>query len=117
MRARKKPVEVEFFQFEGTILNNDYEWVIPDWAVSAVKAGIMYFDEWYPEGLCIETDTGVSTADYGDYIIKETQGEIYPCKKEVFEEVYEVIEECQSSFKDWIDDVNQFVEEVRRKEH
>ena len=28
----------------------------------------------------------------GDYIIKGVQGEFYPCKPEIFEQTYEIIE-------------------------
>ena len=31
--------------------------------------------------------------DYGDYIIKGVQGEIYPCKPDIFEATYEVVNE------------------------
>ena len=32
------------------------------------------------------------TAKTGDYIIKGVEGEIYPCKPDIFEKTYEVIE-------------------------
>ena len=31
-------------------------------------------------------------ANYGDYIIKGVKGEIYPCKPDIFEETYEILE-------------------------
>jgi hypothetical protein len=32
-------------------------------------------------------------AHVGDYIIKGVQGEFYPCKPDIFEETYEIVEE------------------------
>lgn len=37
----------------------------------------------------IQTLEGVMHANYGDYIIKGIQGEIYPCKPEIFKNTYE----------------------------
>lgn len=40
--------------------------------------------------LKIETLEGLMIAAKGDYIIKEVQGEFYPCKPDIFAETYEV---------------------------
>lgn len=37
----------------------------------------------------IETKEGVMTANAGDYIICGTANELYPCKPEIFEEIYD----------------------------
>lgn len=39
--------------------------------------------------LNITTLEGVMTADIGDWIIKGVEGEIYPCKPEIFAKTYE----------------------------
>ncbi|MCM3704056.1 hypothetical protein M3216_32435, partial [Paenibacillus macerans] len=41
----------------------------------------------------IKTLEGVMQANSGDYIIKGVQGEIYPCKPDIFEATYEKVEE------------------------
>lgn len=41
--------------------------------------------------LDIETSEGVMHADAGDYIITGVNGETYPCKPDIFEELYERI--------------------------
>lgn len=41
----------------------------------------------------IETLEGIMRANVGDYIITGIHGEQYPCKKEVFDETYELVEE------------------------
>jgi len=43
--------------------------------------------------LQIETLEGTMTANEGDWIIKGIAGEIYPCKPDIFEQTYELIEE------------------------
>lgn len=41
----------------------------------------------------IKTLEGVHHVSVGDYVIKGVRGELYPCKPDIFEETYEVIEE------------------------
>ena len=42
----------------------------------------------------IITLEGVMKAQPGDYIIKGVKGEFYPCKPDIFEKTYELVEEC-----------------------
>lgn len=96
MKYRKKPVIIEAFK-----LGVDY---IPDWFMDKVSSNdiILYhipFDEArannYGQIWCkIKTLEGVMTAYEGqDYIIKDIDGEIYPCKIDIFERTYELAEE------------------------
>lgn len=39
----------------------------------------------------IKTLEGAMRADDGDYIIKGVQGEVYPCKPDIFEQTYEEV--------------------------
>lgn len=41
----------------------------------------------------IQTLEGDMIAYEGDYIIKGVQGEFYPCRKDIFEQTYEEVEE------------------------
>ena len=100
-RYRKKPVEIEAFQF---CVDN-----IPDWFVDALnknKAEICRPDDFIkcsinrerslvePLVYClIKTLEGVMKADEGDFIIKGVKGEIYPCKADIFKKTYEKIDE------------------------
>ncbi len=43
--------------------------------------------------LDIPTLEGVMHASVGDYIITGVHGEQYPCKPDIFEETYELVEE------------------------
>lgn len=41
----------------------------------------------------IETLEGIHKANIGDYIITGIEGEQYPCKPDIFEKTYELVEE------------------------
>jgi len=43
-------------------------------------------------GLHIPTLEGLMTANENDYIIRGVQGELYPCKPDIFELTYEPVE-------------------------
>ena len=43
------------------------------------------------EEMEIETLEGTMKADVGDYIIKGVEGEIYPCKPDIFEKTYKKV--------------------------
>lgn len=68
----KKPIVVEAFQF----CVDD----IPDW----FKAKYITFDNG-DFTACIETLEGDMLFHGGDYVIKGVEGELYPCRKDIFE--------------------------------
>ncbi len=92
MEYRKKPVVIEAFKF--------YVDSIPDWFMDKVSSNDIILhncnykrygiDEAYCE---IKTLEGVMIGKGGDYIIKGINGEIYPCKADVFEKTYEPADE------------------------
>ena len=45
----------------------------------------------------IETLEGIHKADIGDYIITGVKGEQYPCKPDIFEQTYELMEDLKGS--------------------
>ena len=49
--------------------------------------------EFVPIGYNIHTLDSVAFAEIGDWIIKGTQGEFYPCKPDIFAQTYESVEE------------------------
>ena len=94
MKYRKRPVVIEAFQYDGDLRGSDGEWYVPEWAQEACEKGIMYFDstEESPCELFIETLEGTHHASVGDYIIYGVNGELYPCKPDIFEKTYESVE-------------------------
>jgi len=90
MKYRKKPVEIEAFQYDGDFTYSDgtpYE--APEWIFQALEDGTMYFKD--AGELYIKTLEGDHHASCGDYIIKGVQGELYPCKPDIFEQTYEPV--------------------------
>ena len=45
MKYRKKPVEIEAFQYDGDFQNREGNFYIPIWAIKAYKKGILFFTE------------------------------------------------------------------------
>lgn len=78
MKFRKKPVVIEAWQFTVDNLPS-----IPEWINQDGLAG---------ESLFIDTLEGTMRADTGDWIIKGVNGEVYPCKPDIFEKTYEAAE-------------------------
>lgn len=94
MKYRKKPVEIEAFQYDGDLMNSKGEYYVPDWAVEAFENGIMYYNIPVsplipPHELYIKTLEGTHHVSVGDYVIQGIKGELYPCKPDIFEATYE----------------------------
>ena len=73
----------------------------PEWIIDAAKkaepdGGFICFPQdmsW----IKIKTLEGEMKANVGDWIIKGTAGELYPCKDSIFQEIYEKVEEENES--------------------
>jgi hypothetical protein len=84
MRYRKKSVEIEAKQFDGT----------EESALKISEELDMYQDAWdySVEGMILHTLKGDMVASKGDWIIKGVQGEFYPCKPDIFDLTYDKVE-------------------------
>jgi len=90
-KYRKKPVVIDAFQWTGGPDQTED----PEWIVEAIKNRSVRFariDE-LDVTMMIDTLEGTMSARIGDYIIRGIQGELYPCKPDIFERTYELIEE------------------------
>jgi hypothetical protein len=86
IRVRKKPIEVEAIEWDGS--DEAREWI-------KKNNGSRELSEYEVDGrkVCrIHTLEGTMDASYGDYIIKGVQGELYPCKPDIFWKTYEEVE-------------------------
>ena len=82
-KYRKKPIVIEAFQWDGIDPDGSSE-VWPDWAFSSHDIDYIV-NENYPSGaLGIKTLEGEIYAVKNDYIIQGVNGEIYPCKPDIF---------------------------------
>lgn len=108
---RKKPVVIEAWQ-------NSDENEFPAWVDSADVGR-------EPGGvILINTLEGVMKAMPGDYIIKGVQGEIYPCKPDIFEATYDSVpknhiermEVEASELQDKIDGAQKFLDSFQEED-
>lgn len=81
---RKKPVVIEAFQWTGGRDQTED----PTWICERIKSGAVSFSG---GEMFINTLEGTMKVTPGDYIIKGVQGEVYPCKPDIFEATYEKV--------------------------
>lgn len=86
MKYRKKPVVIEAIQWNG---NNATE-------IAEFSKGSKRYIEFEGNICRIETLEGIMTASLNDYIIKGIKGEFYPCKPDIFEQTYDLIDESEN---------------------
>ena len=83
MRYQSNPVIVEAFQYDGDLMGSDGK---------AYEKRVMYYKamriEEPPCELFVDTPAGTLHVSVGDYVIKGTKGELYPCKPDIFQEIY-----------------------------
>ena len=79
-KYRKKPVVIEAVQWTGKNITEVLDFM--DWRNAAHDA---------VSGLTIRTLEGNHHASPGDFIIKDVNGEFYPCKPDIFEKTYEKV--------------------------
>ena len=89
-KYRKKPVVIDALQL------NERGLVGEDWFWDAVTENTIIthdFGKFHPgPAWCeIKTPEGTMVAKAGDYIIMGVNGEIYPCKPDIFDKTYEVV--------------------------
>jgi len=85
---RKRPVEVEAWQYKGgPLLQGDPDWVAEKTEpVCAVMIGVATV------ALRVFTLHGPTVAKPNDWIIKGPSGDVWPCKPDIFAATYEPVE-------------------------
>jgi len=78
---RKKPIVIEAIKLK---FSKDSQDEIIQWSNNTIQKGL-------DGGLKIPTLEGIMIANTGDYIIKGVKGEFYPCKPDIFEMNYELV--------------------------
>jgi hypothetical protein len=92
-RWRSRPVEIDAVRFVGIGLGGaglGPDRRVPDWFLQAGTDGLIKADAKGP-CLWIKTLEGTMCARPGDWIIRGTEGELYPCKDSVFQRKYEPV--------------------------
>ena len=80
MKYRKKPVIIDAIQWTGKNIKE-----IKDFCPTVIDIP--------PAPIEIPTLEGNHTALINDFIIRGIHGEFYPCKPDIFEKTYELVEE------------------------
>lgn len=83
MKYVKKPIIIEAFQFG---VDHTPEWFTKEYGLQIVFHGR------FPAICEIRTIEGLMKAHEGDMIIKGIEGEIYPCKKDIFDKCYDIVD-------------------------
>lgn len=90
MLVRKKPIAVEAVQYSANkgFLEN------ADWIENAIREGILIRNLNTSNAECrwmVDTLEGSMRIGNGDWLIKGVDGELYPCKDEIFRKTYEIV--------------------------
>ncbi len=94
-RWRKKPLVVDAWQFMPAGHCEELpEWIDPQWFhedvdADAASEGNHIVAHRGKAHMLIPAAGGTLRADYTDWIIRGVNGEVYPCKAEVFTATYE----------------------------
>lgn len=93
MKFRKKPVIIEAVQ-----ISKRMDLSSPDWWRAAVEtdAVILHGMGKYTRDIPsvnVHTLEGIMTGCDGDWIIQGVKGELYPCRRDIFDATYDVVED------------------------
>lgn len=91
MKYRKKPVVIEAWQFT----KDNFREGTPDFIKHQKDRDVLLWSQHGGEVISgvIATLEGDMKVSENDYIIKDVQGEFYPCKPDIFEATYERVDE------------------------
>ena len=94
MRYRKKPIEIDAVQIWKGLVQKPH--MMPNWLADAMLTG-----RWYPSTsganeeeksfFIVKTEEGKMRGEWGDWIVRGVEGELYPCRDSVFQATYEEV--------------------------
>ena len=97
-KYRKKPVVVEAIKYSNVpeINRQVVDWARDSKTPAFMDTEIRNCSPKNPDGFeypCLRINTldGTMTVREGDYVVKGTQGEFYPCKPQAFLDVHELV--------------------------
>lgn len=83
MRYRKKPIVIEAAQYVPD------EHVVDMWVLGGFAKGLLSVGG--GGVIFVKTKEGTMELHPYDYLIKGVEGELYPCKRRIFEKTYEEV--------------------------
>ena len=88
---RKKPVEIEAALCDDLLVAAGRDWkALPRWVADAYERGDIIFASNF---INVRTLEGIMRCDRGSMLIRGVQGEIYPCKPDIFAATYDAVAE------------------------
>lgn len=94
MLYRKKPIIIEAIQWNENNLEEVMKFIGSEFKYDEnteyATNKFVYFK--FTKRLLLHTLEGTMEVSKNDYIIKGVKGEFYPCKPDIFEQTYEVVE-------------------------
>ena len=87
MKFRKKPIIIDAIQFNGFWTKELSDFC----GEKAIPMMHLVFDNSCSQ-VQVKTLGGIKYASIGDWIIKGSRGEFYPCTPDIFEQTYEKVE-------------------------
>ena len=84
-KYRKKPIEIEAIQYDGINITE-----VENFVGKKLPTVWLYVED---TQLVIPTLEGNMKVSKGDYVTKGIKGEFYPCKPNIFEQTYELVEQ------------------------
>lgn len=98
MKFRKRPIVIEAFQMtqDNRVNYMDWPyWLRAAWSVKRGEEGSLQPSDSFRSDATVEleivTKEGIHRVSWGDWIIQGIQGELYPCKPDIFESTYEAV--------------------------
>jgi hypothetical protein len=97
-RYRKRPVVIEAIQFGNAEWADKPSWrarSLPSWLIEAQESDALTYrfeseDYWY---FFVRTLEGEMRGGPDDWLIRGVQGELYPCKPDIFAATYEAVDD------------------------
>ena len=89
MKYRKKPIVIDAYKLHAVDCN-----CCPEWLRDFIHNKDLC--EIHVDHITIKTLKGWMRANKGDYIIRGIKGEFFPCKPEIFEAIYEKVEDLNN---------------------
>lgn len=85
MKVRKKPIILDACTVSLDMVRHGAPWVLEAFNKQTLRLS--------PSGMgvLVKTPEGEMLGEFGDIIIKGVAGELYPCKRRVFDATYEIV--------------------------
>lgn len=90
MKYKRKSIVIDAIEVK-TISGARDTSEIPPWVAGVIMGGMIKPCEQHL--FIIKTLEGDVYADSGDYIVRGTRGELYLCEPDIFEQIYELVED------------------------